>query len=178
MHAGILCNREHLGHVIWLCGAKRYDTVSGKSKPEPRRTGCRIMWEAVGKYVGGKVLTAILVVASAGSIIWFWRHPEQLQEIWSVLKAVLAWLGFALILPWALFFVVRWVRKFENNLAPALMLLAYLTLDVLAALYLAGWHVSGALTWVIMVLGFLAVGVYNFLVCETLDSRIEASEGL
>jgi hypothetical protein len=30
----------------------------------------------------------------------------------------------------------------------------------------------------VMVLGFLAAGVYNFLVCETIDNRIEASDGL
>jgi len=102
------------------------------------------MWQAIGKYVGGRVLTAILVIASAGCVIWFWRHPEQLQEIWRVAKLALAWIGFVLVLPWALFFLLAWVRKFENNVAPAIMLIGYLAVDVVAALYLAGWHVSGA----------------------------------
>ena len=165
------------------------DTVPrGWSVPRARRRpgllrgtqtdGDSAMWAAIGKYVGGKVLTAILVVATIGAAIWFWRHPEHLQEIWGVLKAVLVWLGFVLVLPWALFFVVPWVRKFESNLAAALMLVAYLALDILAALYLADWHVAGTLAWMVMVLGFLAAGVYNFLVCETIDNRIEASEGL
>ena len=135
------------------------------------------MWQAIGKYVGGRVLTAILVIASAGCVIWFWRHPEQLQEIWRVAKLALAWIGFVLVLPWALFFLLAWVRKFENNVAPAIMLIGYLAVDVVAALYLAGWHVSGALAWIVLLLGFLAAGVYNFLVCETLDGRFEASDG-
>jgi hypothetical protein len=136
------------------------------------------VWTEVGKFVGGKVLTAILVVGVFASGVWFWRHPEQLQAIWGVLKSVLAWLGFVIVLPWALFFVVPWIRRFESNLAAALMLLGYLLLDVLVALYLADWQVSGALTWIVMILGFLAAGVYNFLVCETIDNRLEASEGL
>ncbi len=136
------------------------------------------MWAAIGKYVGGKVLTAIIVVASAGAIFWFYRHPEHLETIWSVVRKALAWLGFVVLLPWALFFVVPWVRKQESNLAAALMLVAYLLLDVLVALYLAGWHVRGALSWIVLILGFLAAGVYNFLVCETIDNRLEASEGL
>ncbi len=136
------------------------------------------MWTEVGKFVGGKVLTAVLVVGVFASGFWFYRHPEQLQAIWGVLKSVLAWLGFVIVLPWALFFVVAWVRRFDSNAAAAAMLIAYLLLDVLAALYLAGWHVSGALTWTVLVLGFLAAGVYNFLACETIDNRLESSEGL
>jgi hypothetical protein len=136
------------------------------------------MWAAIGKYVGGKVLTAVLVVAAFGSGFYFYKNPDHLKTIGTVLKWVLAWIGFALVLPWALFFVVAWVRKFESNVAPALMLIGYLALDVLAALYLAGWHVGGALTWMVFILGFLAAGIYNFLVCETIDRRIEDSEGL
>ncbi len=136
------------------------------------------MWAAIGKYVGGKVLTAIIVVASLGATFWFYRHPQHLETLWSVVRNVLAWLGFVIVLPWALFFVVPWVRKRESNLAAALMLVAYLLLDVLVALYLAGWRVGGALSWTVLILGFLAAGVYNFLVCETIDRRIEASEGL
>jgi hypothetical protein len=136
------------------------------------------MWAAMGKYVGGKVLTAVLVVACGGAGIWFWRHPEQLESVWHVVKMGLAWLGFAVVLPWTSFALLPWIRKFDTNVAPALMLLGYLALDVLAALFLAGWHVGGALAWIVLILGFLAAGVYNFLVCETLDNRIEAAEGL
>ncbi len=63
------------------------------------------MLTAIGQYVGGKVITAVLVVSSAGAVIWFWRHPEQLETIWQTLKYVVAWLGFVIVLPWATFFV-------------------------------------------------------------------------
>ncbi len=134
------------------------------------------MWEAIGKYVGGKVLTAILVVSSAAGIIWFWKHPEQLQTIWQVIKYVLAWLGFAIVLPWALFFVPPWVMKKESNLAAGLMLAGYLALDVIAGLLLAGGvRGHGTLTWIVLLLGFGAAGVYNFLVCDFQAERIDES---
>jgi hypothetical protein len=136
------------------------------------------MWQAVGKYVGGKVLTAVLVVGAAATVIWFWKHPEQLRDLWNIFKLVLVWLGVVIVLPWALFFVVPWVQKRDNNVAPALMLLGFLAIDVLVALYLAGWSVSGALAWMVLLIGFLAAGVYNFLVCDFIAHRIEEAEGL
>ena len=133
------------------------------------------MWATIGKYVGGKVLTAILVVASAAGIIWFWKHPEQLRAIWQVIKYALAWLGFAIVLPWALFFVPPWVMKKESNFTAGLMLAGYLALDVIAALLLAGVRGHGTLTWIVLLLGFGAAGVYNFLVCDSLAERIDES---
>ncbi len=133
-----------------------------------------MMWESIGKYVGGKVLTAVLVVASAGGIIWFWRHPEQLQSIWLVIKYVLAWLGFVVVWPWALFFVPPWVMKKESNLAAGLMLAGYLAVDVGVALFLAGGAGGhNTLTWIVLLLGFLSAGVYNFLVCDYQADRCD-----
>ena len=134
------------------------------------------MWESVGKYVGGKVLTAVLAVASAAGVIWFWKHPEQLQTIWRVIKYVLAWLGFVIVLPWALFFVPGWVVKKESNLAAGLMLAGYLVLDIAVALLLVG-NLSGrgTLTWIVLLLGFATAAVYNFLVCDYQADRIDES---
>ena len=133
------------------------------------------MFAAIGQYVGGKVLTAILIVAGAASVIWFWKHPEQLETIWSVLKGVLVWLGLVLVLPWASFFVTGWVVKKDSNVAAALLLVGLTAVDVLFAFYLAGWSVAGALTWMVLLLGFLTAGVYNFLVCEFQAARFEDS---
>lgn len=134
------------------------------------------MWQAIGKYVGGRVLTAVLVISCAAGIIWFWKHPEQLQSIWRVAKCVLVWLGFAVVLPWALFFVPPWVMKKESNLGAGLMLGGYLLLDVVMALFLAGGPRGHAtLTWIVLLLGFLSAGVYNFLVCDYQAEKVEES---
>ena len=134
------------------------------------------MLTAIGQYVGGKVITAVLIVASAGAVIWFWKHPEQLEAIWRTLKYVVAWLGIVIVLPWATFFVTRWVVSKESNAAAALMLLAYLLADVIMAFWMIG-SVRGhnALTWVVLLLGFLSAGVYNLKVCEYQAEQFEGN---
>ncbi len=132
------------------------------------------MLTAIGQYVGGKVVTAILVVASAGAVIWFWKHPEQLEHIWLTLKYVVAWMGFVLVLPWATFFVTLWVISKDSNAAAGVMLAGYVLADILAAWWLIGsFGGHNALTWVVLLLGFLAAGVYNFKVCEYQANRAE-----
>jgi hypothetical protein len=132
------------------------------------------MLAAVGQYVGGKVITAVLVVSGAGAVIWFWKHPEQLETIWLTVKYVLVWLGFVVVLPWATFFVTPWVVSKDSNAAAAFMLAGYLLADVMFALFLMGGvRGHGALTWMVLVLGFLSAGVYNFKACEYQADRLE-----
>ena len=130
--------------------------------------------ETIGKYVGGKVVTAILVVSSVGAGIWFWNHPEDLRTIWLTIKYVLVWMGIVVLLPWATFFVATWVVAKESNAAAAVMLLGYALVDIVVAFLLIG-GVSGHnfLTWMVLVLGFLSAGVYNFKVCEYQAGRLD-----
>ena len=132
------------------------------------------MFAAIGKYVGGRVLTAVLAVSVFGAGLWFWKHPEHLELIWRIIKYVLVWLGVVLVLPWATFFVTTWVVAKESNAAAGVMLFGYVVADAALALYLLG-GVAGhdALTWMVLFLGFLSAGVYNFLVCEYLAARQE-----
>jgi hypothetical protein len=83
-------------------------------------------------------------------------------------------LGFVLVLPWAMFFVTPWVVSKESNAAVALMLLGYVLADVAVGLLLVGGP-SGhnLLTWMVLLLGFLSAGVYNFKVCEHQAGRWE-----
>ncbi len=132
------------------------------------------MLTAIGQYVGGRVVTAVLVVSGAGAIIWFWKHPEQLETIWRTLKYVVAWVGIVLILPWGTFFVTPWVISRESNAAAALMLLGYVLVDAVVAFFLMGGILGhDLLTWCVLLLGFLSAGVYNFKVCEYQASRLE-----
>ena len=132
------------------------------------------MIAVIGKYVGGKVLTARRVVTSAIIVIWYWNlSPEAKQAIWDGLKHSLIWIGFAAVLPWALFFVPPWLVRAESNLLSALGLIGYLVVDVLAALWLADWHIDGALVWLVVILGFGCAAIYNFLVSEYLAQRAE-----
>jgi hypothetical protein len=133
------------------------------------------MFETLAKYIGGKVLTIVVVFACACAGYWFYQHPEQLENLWGVIKYVFAWLAFAAVLPWAMFLVTRWVVSLESNTAAGLMLAGYVLADVVAALLLAGSGGHGILTWVVLIAGFLAAGIYNFVVCEYVATRLEDS---
>ncbi len=133
------------------------------------------MFTTIGQYIGGKVVTAILVVSGAGAVIYFWRHPEALATIWTTLKYALVWIGIVLVLPWATFFVTSWVVAKESNTAAALMLLGYTLADaVVAFLLIGGIRGLDTLQWGVLILGFLSAGVYNFKVCEYQAERLES----
>lgn len=134
------------------------------------------MLTAIGQYLGAKVVTAVLVVSGAGAVIWFWKHPEHLALIWLTLRYALAWMGFVLVLPWAMFFVTPWVLSRDSNAVAGLMLLGYALADVVVAFWLIG-NIRGhnTLTWVVLLLGFLSAAVYNFKVCEYQADRVEGA---
>ena len=127
----------------------------------------------LAKYVGAKVLVAVCALGVVLAGIWFWRHPEDLRALWTVIRLTLAWLAFAAILPWALFFVPPIVVKQESNLLSAAMVAGYLLIDVLVALWLAGWRVGSTLGWVVLLAAFLAAGLYNVIVSEFIADRAE-----
>lgn len=137
------------------------------------------MIEGVGKYVGAKVVSAVLAVAATLLVIWYWRLPlESRDALWSMARGALLWTGFVALLPWALFFVPRMAMRAENNAVSALVLLGYLVVDIGLALYLMGGHVSpGEGRWqvVLLIVGFLLAAIYNFVVCEFLAQRSEES---
>lgn len=132
------------------------------------------MITAIGEYVGGKVVTAILVVSVAGAVIWFWNHPDDLKTIWLTIKYVLVWLGFVIVFPWATFFVTSWAIAKDSNLAVGAILLCYALADIIVAFCLIGSiRGLGSMTWMILLLGFLSAAVYNFKVCEYQAERLE-----
>jgi len=132
------------------------------------------MIEGVAKYVGGKVLAAVLVVASAIMIIWYFRLPvEARAALWTTVRNVLIWIGLVAALPWATFFVPVMAVRAESNLVSAMTLIGYLAVDIVLAMFLCGGHWDGGWRMGAMVLGFLCAAVYNFVVCDFIAGRAE-----
>jgi len=131
------------------------------------------MIEAIGKYVGGKVVTILCLLGAGLAGLWFWKHPDDLRALWSVIRLTLAWLAFAAVLPWSSFAIMKWLLRFESNASGAILLAAYSVLDIVAALWLAGWHVRGALAWTVVLVGWLAATAYNYVICESLARHVD-----
>jgi hypothetical protein len=127
------------------------------------------MWQAIGKYVGGRVFTAVLVLAAAAAVVWYWRLPGAAKDaIWTTIGYGALWLVIAAALPWSMFFVVPAVVRAESNLVSALFVLALWVVDIALGLVFAGGGFPNPWAWGAAVLGFLCAGVYNLLVCDFL----------
>ncbi len=134
------------------------------------------MFQGLAKSIGGKLLSAVLGVASILVVVWYWRlPPEARAQIWEMARGALIWLGFVIVLPWALFFVPARVVRAESNWISALTLLIYLGLDMAFALYLTGGRMGAGWQTGAMILGFLIAAVYNLAVCEFLAQRADES---
>ncbi len=125
--------------------------------------------------MAGKVATAMLALAViAGGISW-WRMDEAARA--SVVAAVgwtLAWVAMTLLLPWVTFFVSTRAARADSNAAGFAVIAGYTAIDVLAAVWLLGWSISGAAEWAALIVGTLFAGAYNLLTCDWIAERADA----
>lgn len=136
----------------------------------------------MGKFVGGKVATALIFAAIAGGGFWCYQHPEVLKAGWSLVKLTLMWLVVAASLPWSSYLfmqplLARQAQMHSHRTAGALGILiiaAFTLLDVLFALHLADGSIHGSFTWLVVILGFAAAAAYNFVICESLARQASA----
>lgn len=130
------------------------------------------MKNGLGKMLAGRVAGAVLFVAAAVVIIWYWRlEPTARAAMWATARGVLVWLGFVAVLPWATVFVPWRVVRIDSNYASAGMLAGYLAVDVAFALYLTGGGFGEGWQGVAMIVGFLIAFVYNWAACEHIAER-------
>lgn len=76
---------------------------------------------------------------------------------------IFAWILFVVLLPFLTISVVKRLLRRESNLHNALMLAGYTGVDLLVALILTGFYLSGFLVWVLLFLALSGGCFYNFL---------------
>lgn len=121
-----------------------------------------------GKVVGGVV--ALVVVA--GGITW-WRMDQSTRDMLiDGTGKILGWFAIVLLVPWATFWLIGWVAKFESNGVGALLVFVYTALEVVLLCWLFSWHVHGAGPWTFVGLGALIAGTYNLFTCDWLAEKV------
>ena len=136
----------------------------------------------LGKFVGGKVATALIFVAMAGGGLWCYQHPEALQAGWHVVKMSLLWIVVAAALPWSSYLFIQPLMARQARMQSAqsagatgvAVITAYSAADIAFALYLAGGGIVGSFSWFVVFLGFAAAAAYNFVICESLARQADA----
>jgi hypothetical protein len=126
------------------------------------------------KTVTGKVISGIaaLVVVLAG-ISWWRMDPATKSMLLRGTGRIVSWGFVVMLVPWATFFVIGWVAKMSTNTAGAILVAAYTLLEVLFLAWLFEWRLPGPTAWSFFVVGGLAAGVYNLLVCDWIAEKFE-----
>lgn len=135
----------------------------------------------IGKFIGAKVAGALILLAVVAGGIWCWQNPEAVKAFGHAVKVTLIWIVVAAALPWSSYVFMRpllGVQAKQQTASGAAavsigVIAAFCLIDVLLAGWLADWSISGALTWMVVIIGFLAAGAYNFVICESLARYVD-----
>lgn len=135
-----------------------------------------------GKFVGAKVASAIIFVAVAAGGFWCYQNWDTVKAFGHVMKLLLFWLAIVAALPWSSYLFMRPVLDFQSSLqseraavAVSVGLIAiYCVIDIVVAFLMGDWSNAGGFTWFVTLLGFLAAGAYNFVICESLARHVDA----
>ena len=128
------------------------------------------------KGVGGKVVTGLIALVVVGGAIWWWSmDPDRRDAVLGSVGRVSAWMGIVLLLPWALFWAIRWVARLESNAAGALLVIGLTAIELVGLAWLFEWRLfDGGVGWVYLTLGVLIAGVYNLFTCDWIAERLES----
>ena len=126
------------------------------------------------KTLVGKVATGLIALAVvAGGIAWWQTDPATRHEILSVSGRLSGWAGIVLLVPWACFWLVGWVAKFDSNRSAAVLILVLTGIEAGVLAWLFQWAMRGPTEWVLYVSAALTAGVYNLLSCDWIAEKME-----
>ena len=130
----------------------------------------------VGKFVGAKVAGTLITLAMIAGGWWCYQNWDKVEAFGAVIKAVLFWILLVAALPWSSFLFMKPLIAFQSNLnsekaaaAVSIGLIGvYCLLDAFFAFQLGDWSDKGGFSWFVLILGLVAAGAYNFVICESL----------
>jgi len=126
------------------------------------------------KTIGGKIVSGLVAVAVIAIAITWWQMDASTRHaLLSGSGKIIGWLMVVLVVPWATFFVVGWVARFERNAAGALLVLIYTAIEALLLGWLFGWGIKGATAIVFFCAATLLAGAYNLFTCDWIAEKVE-----
>ncbi len=124
--------------------------------------------------MAGKVVTGLLAVAViAGGVSWWQMDPSTRSSIVGGTGRIIAWFGIVLLWPWASFFLIGWVARFESNLAGGALVVLYTLLQVALLLWLFQWKITSPTGYTFVGVGGLIAAAYNLLTCDWIAEKLE-----
>jgi len=125
------------------------------------------------KSVTGKVVSGLVVLGViAAGISWWQMEPATRQMLLSGTGKIVAWFFVVLLVPWATFFLIRWVAGRDSNVAGAVLVMTYTLPEFVVLGYLFHWNIGGPTGWTFLILGGLFAGVYNLFTCDWIAEKL------
>lgn len=126
------------------------------------------------KTTAGKVVSGITTLAViALGIYWYSLGAATRATILSGAGKIIGWFFIVLLVPWATFFVIRWVSTFRSNLAGGILVAVYSALELAALGWIFDWSIHGKGPWTACIVGALFAIVYNVLTCDWIAEKLE-----
>lgn len=140
-----------------------------------------ILIAEAGKFVGKKVAGVLITLAVLAGAWWCYQHPETVKSVGNVIKLTIVWTLIAAALPWSSYLFMRPLLGVQSRMQSAnsaatlsiAVIAAFLVIDIVIALWLGNWNITGGFTWFVLILGFAAAGAYNFVICESLARHVD-----
>ncbi len=135
----------------------------------------------IGKFVGAKVAGAIISIATIAGAVWCYYNWDTVKAFGEVVKLILFWLVLVAALPWTSYLFMKPLLAFQSNLnseraaaATSIAVIgAFCLIDIALAFWLGDWHDAGGFSWFMLIVGFMAAGAYNFVICESLARQAD-----
>ena len=125
------------------------------------------------KTITGKIASGVVALVVIICVISWWRMDPQTKDmLLSGAGKIVAWLGVVLVVPWAGFFAVGWVGKFESNLASGVFVFLLTALEATLLAWLFNFSLPGATPWTFFGGATLVAGVYNLFTCDWIAEKV------
>ncbi len=126
------------------------------------------------KGIGGKVLTAVLVlgVAVAG-YGWYEADPATRSMFLSSAGKIIGWVLAVILIPWASFLVIGWVARKDSNAAGVMLVGSMTIIEAAGLMWLFDFGLKGGAAWSLAVAAMLFALVYNVFTCDWIAEKVE-----
>lgn len=122
----------------------------------------------VGKLVTGAVILATFAVGLA----WYQMDPASRSALAGGAGRVVGWVAIVAAVPWAIFFLIQRIAKFDSNTASGIFILLLTLLEATVLAWMFNFNLHGGAAWTFFAVGVLLAGVYNLLLCDWIAERM------
>jgi len=123
----------------------------------------------VGKLVTGAVVLAVF----AAGLAWYRMDESGRTALAGGAGRIVGWVVLVTAIPWAIFFLISRVAKYESNVISGLFIVLLTLLEAAGLAWMFQFTIHGPAAWTFFAVGIVLAGVYNLLTCDWIAERFD-----